>query len=40
MAIKRLKSLLDIGKLRSKEGLIADIWLNGKRLIALMLEKR
>jgi len=36
MAIKRLKSLLDIDKLRSKEGLIAEIWLNGKLLYALM----
>jgi len=40
MAIKRLKSLLDIDKLRSKEGMIADIWLNGKLLYALMLENR
>ena len=39
-AIKRLKSLLDIDKLRSKEGIIADIWLNGKLLYALMLENR
>jgi hypothetical protein len=40
IAIKRLKSLLNIEKLRSKTGLIADIWLNGKLLYALMLEKR
>jgi len=39
IAIKRLKSLLDIDELRSKEGPIADIWLNGKLLYALMLEK-
>jgi len=39
IAIKRLKSLLDIDKLRSKEGIIADIWLNGKLLYALILEK-
>ncbi len=40
IAIKRLKSLLDIDKLRSKEGIIADIWLNGKLLYALILEHR
>jgi hypothetical protein len=40
IAIKRLKSLLDIDKLRAaKKGVIADIWLNGKLLYALMLEK-
>lgn len=39
IAIKRLKSLLDIDKLRAKQGVIADIWLNGKLLYALMLER-
>jgi len=39
IAIKRLKSLLDIDKLRSKPGILADVWLNGKLLYALMLEK-
>jgi len=40
IAIKRLKSLLALDKLRSKTGVVADIWLNGKLLYALMLEKR
>jgi len=39
LTIKRLKSLLDIDELRSKKGL-AIVWLNGKLLYALMLEKR
>jgi IS4 transposase len=38
MAIKRLKSLLDIDKLRSKEGPIADMWLNGMHDNARMVE--
>jgi len=38
IAIKRLKSLLNIDKLRSKEAPIADMWLNGKLLYALILE--
>jgi len=41
IAIKRLKSLLDADELRAKEGCgLAELWLNGKLLYALMLEKR
>ena len=41
IAIKRLKSLLDIDKLRSKEGdSLSELWINGKLLYALMLENR
>ncbi|OAD22527.1 hypothetical protein THIOM_001665, partial [Candidatus Thiomargarita nelsonii] len=41
MAIKRLKSLLDIDELRAKEDCgLAEVWLNGKLLYALILEKR
>lgn len=38
IAIKRLKSLLDIDKLRAKEGCgLAEFWLDGKLLYALEL---
>ena len=41
LAIKRLKSLLDLDELRAKEGSgLAEVWLNGKLLYALILEKR
>jgi hypothetical protein len=40
IAIKRLKSLLNIDQLRSKEGTTADLWLNGKERNALMLDRR
>ena len=41
LVFKRWKSLLDADKLRAKEGgKLAEVWLNGKLLYALMLEKR
>ena len=41
LVIKRLKSLLDIDKLRAKEkSLLNDIWLYGKLLFATLLAKR
>jgi Transposase DDE domain len=41
VAIKRWKSLLDVGQLRAHEGSpLAELWLHGKLLYALMLEKR
>lgn len=41
IAIKRWKSLLDVGQLRAKENSpLAELWLYGKMLYALMLEKR
>ncbi|MFO1430246.1 MAG: transposase [Candidatus Competibacteraceae bacterium] len=41
IAIKRWKSLLDVGRLRAKaEGTLASRWLHGKLLYALLLERR
>ena len=41
LLIKRLKSLLNIDKLRAKKGsALGDIWLHGKLLYALIIEKR
>ena len=41
LVIKRLKSLLDIDKLRAKEkSLLNDIWLYGKLLFATLISKR
>jgi hypothetical protein len=41
LAIKRWKSLLDVGRLRAKaEGTLASLWLPGKLLYALLLERR
>ena len=41
LAIKRWKSLLDLGELRSKRGgQLAKLWLHGKLLYALLLERR
>ena len=41
LAIKRWKSLLDVGRLRAKaEGTLASVWLYGKLLYALLLERR
>ena len=41
VAIKRWKSLLAVGQLRAHEGSpLAELWLHGKLLYALMLEKR
>lgn len=41
LAIKRWKSLLDVGKLRAKEGsVLAEVWLYGKLLYALLIERR
>lgn len=41
IAIKRWKSLLDVGRLRAKaEGTLASLWLHGKLLYALLLERR
>lgn len=41
LVIKRLKSLLNIDKLRAKQGeKLADVWLHGKLLYALLIEKR
>jgi hypothetical protein len=41
IAIKRWKSVLDVGKLRAKEGSpLAAVWLLGKLLYALVVERR
>lgn len=41
LAIKRWKSLLDVDCLRAKEGsTLAQVWLHGKLLYALLLERR
>jgi hypothetical protein len=41
LAIKRWKSLLDVGRLRAKaEGTLASLWLQGQLLYALLLERR
>ena len=41
LAIKRWKSVLDVDALRAKEGSpLARVWLHGKLLYALMLERR
>src|SRR5512143_1681293 len=41
LAIKRWKSLLDVGRLRAKaEGTLASLWVHGKLLYALLLERR
>ena len=41
LAIKRWKSLLKAGQLRTKaEGTLASLWLHGKLLYALLLERR
>jgi hypothetical protein len=41
MAIKRWKSVLDVDALRAKAGSpLAEVWLHGKLLYALMLERR
>jgi hypothetical protein len=40
LAIKRLKSVLDLDQLRAKQGSpLADVWLHGKLLYALSIEK-
>jgi hypothetical protein len=41
IAIKRWKSVLDVGKLRAKEGSpLAEVWLLGKLLYAVVVERR
>ena len=41
LLIKRLKSVLDIDELRARQdGVLADVWLHGKLLYALVVEKR
>jgi hypothetical protein len=41
VALKRWKSLLDVGQLRAREGSpLAELWLHGKLLYALMLDRR
>jgi hypothetical protein len=41
IAIKRWKSVLDVGKLRAKEGSpLAAVWLLGKLLYAVVVERR
>jgi hypothetical protein len=41
IAIKRLKSLLDVGQLRSRAGgPLAELWLTGKMLYALLVDRR
>ena len=41
LAIKRWKSLLKVGQVRAKaEGTLASLWLHGKLLYALLLERR
>jgi hypothetical protein len=41
LAIKRYKSLLDVDALRAREGSpLADLWLHGKLLYALLLDRR
>jgi hypothetical protein len=40
LAIKRLKSVLDLDQLRAKQGSqLADVWLHGKLLYALVIDK-
>ena len=40
LAIKRLKSVLDLDQLRAKQGSpLADVWLHGKLLYALCIDK-
>ncbi len=41
LAIKRWKSVLDVDALRARKGSpLANVWLHGKLLYALMLERR
>jgi hypothetical protein len=41
LAIKRWKSVLDVGKLRAKEGRpLTEVWLLGTLLYALVVERR
>jgi hypothetical protein len=41
LAIKRCKSLLDVDALRARQGSpLAELWLYGKLLYALLLDKR
>jgi Transposase DDE domain len=41
VAVKRWKSLLDVGQLRAHEGSpLAEVWLHGKLLYALLLDRR
>lgn len=41
LLIKRLKSVLDVAALRAKQGSeLADVWLHGKLLYAVIVEKR
>jgi hypothetical protein len=41
LAIKRYKSVLDVDALRAREGSsLADVWLHGKLLYALLLDRR
>jgi len=41
LAIKRWKSLLDVDELRARQGsVLAEVWLYGKLLYALMIERR
>ena len=41
LAIKRWKSLLDVGQVRANaEGTLASLWLHGKLLYALLLDRR
>ncbi len=41
LAIKRWKSLLDVARLRSREGgTLAEVWLHGKLVYAVLLEQR
>ena len=41
LAIKRCKSLLDLDALRARHGSpLADLWLHGKLLYALLVDKR
>jgi hypothetical protein len=41
IAIKRWKSVLDVGKLRAKEGSpLAEVWVLGKLLYAMVVERR
>jgi hypothetical protein len=41
VALKRWKSLLDVGQLRAREGSpLAELWLHGKLLYALRLDRR
>ena len=41
LAIKRWKSLLDVDALRARQGSpLADLWLHGKSLYALLVDRR